>query len=274
MSSPCGRAAVQAVSASQLAMPVAASTRVRHATPSASKSASPSKSASVKEREPVNEREPVKEREPQSVAQPDQLIQPEHVKEPEPVGEQQPEPVQVTEPEPVAVAVAHQIPEPVAVAQPVAQGRGDLRDQPARAAQLEHRAWRHCHLLDLGLEHGTRQQGPVTASSSARSMKFPRFTLCPSAHGTRCTIASLPANQAFELMITDQVRAAATVGAAITLTVNVDASSLSPAEAAVTTVVSQQPPVGGSIPPLPPTTLQPIPGTPSRRPALVACSRR
>ena len=69
-------------------------------------------------------------------------------------------------------------------------------------------------------------------------------------------------------MITDQVRAAATVGAAITLTVNVDASSLSPAEAAVTTVVSQQPPVGGSIPPLPPTTLQPIPGNTITPPSL------
>ncbi len=113
----------------------------------------------------------------------------------------------------------------------------------------------------------------VRASSSARTMKFPRFTLCPSAHGTSCTIARLPANQAFELMITDQVRAAATVGAAITLTVSVQASPLSPAEAAVTTVVSRrrQPPVGGSVPPvppLPPATLQPIPSATITPPSL------
>jgi hypothetical protein len=101
-------------------------------------------------------------------------------------------------------------------------------------------------------------------------MKFPRYTLCPAAHGTKCTIGTLPANQAFELMITDKVRAAATIGAAITLTVNVDAASLSPAEAAVTTVVSQRShaPVGNSVPPLPPTTLQPIPGATITPPSL------
>lgn len=113
----------------------------------------------------------------------------------------------------------------------------------------------------------------VSASSSARSMKFPRFTLCPSAHGTRCTISRLPANQAFELTVTDQVRHAATAGAAITLTVTADASPLSPAEAAVTTVVSKstQPPVGNSIPPvppLPPTTFQPIPSATITPPGL------
>jgi hypothetical protein len=113
----------------------------------------------------------------------------------------------------------------------------------------------------------------VRASSSARTMRFPRFTLCPSAHGTSCTIARLPANQAFELMVTDQVRAAATVGAAITLTVSVQAAPLSPAEAAVTTVVSHGslPPVGGSIPPvppLPPATLQPIAGATITPPSL------
>ncbi|HEX6931693.1 MAG TPA: hypothetical protein VF162_06100 [Streptosporangiaceae bacterium] len=105
----------------------------------------------------------------------------------------------------------------------------------------------------------------VRASSSARSMRFPRYTLCPAAHGTTCTIGTLPANQAFELMITDQVRAAATAGAPITLTVTVDAAPLSPAEATVATVVSQRSPspVGNSVPPvppLPPTTLAPIPG--------------
>jgi hypothetical protein len=104
-------------------------------------------------------------------------------------------------------------------------------------------------------------------------MRFPRYTLCPAAHGTKCTIGALPANEAFELMITDKVRAAATIGAPITLTVNVDAASLSPAEAAVTTVVSQRShsPVGNSVPPvppLPPTTLVPIPGATISPPSL------
>jgi hypothetical protein len=113
----------------------------------------------------------------------------------------------------------------------------------------------------------------VTASSSARSMKFPRYTLCPAAHGTKCTIGTLPANQAFELVITDKVRAAATAGAPITLTVNVDAASLSPAEAAVATVVSKhsRSPVGNSVPPvppLPPTTLLPIPSATITPPSL------
>jgi hypothetical protein len=104
----------------------------------------------------------------------------------------------------------------------------------------------------------------VTARSSARSMTFPRYTLCPSKHGTKCTIATLPANQAFELRLTDQVRQTAKAGTAITLSVSVQAGSLSPAQASVTTLVSRRShsPVGGSVPPLPPlppTTLQPFP---------------
>jgi hypothetical protein len=114
----------------------------------------------------------------------------------------------------------------------------------------------------------------VTARSSARTMKFPRFTLCPAAHGTKCTIATLPANQAFELKLTDQVRHSATAHAAITLTVSVQAASLSPAEATVTTLVTPRnshSPVGGSVPPLPPippTTLQPFPNSTISPPSL------
>lgn len=62
-------------------------------------------------------------------------------------------------------------------------------------------------------------------------------------------------------MVTDQVRATADAGAPITLAVTVSGAALSPAEAAVTTVVGQasQTPTS-SPPPLPPGTLAPIPG--------------
>jgi hypothetical protein len=97
-------------------------------------------------------------------------------------------------------------------------------------------------------------------------MRSPHFTLCPAAHGTTCSIGALPANQAFELIVTDQVRAKASAGTPITLAVTVSGASLSPAEAAVTTVLghgSQTPPStppSTPLPTLPPSTLAPIPG--------------
>ena len=190
--------------------------------------------------------------EPECVAQPDQLLQPERDQEPESVREQQPEPVEV---------------ESLKTPSPSPSRSRTRARRPSPSPSRSHKAGAICVTGQLVQHSSSTKPGGtvtysiwvwstvraskvhVTASSSARSMKFPRYTLCPSAHGTRCTIGSLPANQAFELMITDQVRAAATAGAAITLTVNVDATSLSPAEASVTTVVSQQPPVGSSIPP-------------------------
>jgi len=91
-------------------------------------------------------------------------------------------------------------------------------------------------------------------------MRQPRFTLCPAAHRTTCSIGRLPANQAFELMITDRVRATAIAGEPMTLTVTVSGSSLSPAVATITTIVSQ-PPTSSPVPTLPPPALAPIPGT-------------
>jgi len=114
----------------------------------------------------------------------------------------------------------------------------------------------------------------VTAVSSARSMRSPDFTLCPTPRMNRCTIRTLPANQAFELRLTDQVRKTANAGAPMTLTVSVQSGSLSPAEAAVTTYVGRPPgqsPGNGSfppLPPLPPTTLQPFPGSTITPPSL------
>jgi hypothetical protein len=90
-------------------------------------------------------------------------------------------------------------------------------------------------------------------------MRAPRFTLCPVAHRTTCSIGSLPANQAFELMITDRVRTTAVAGEPMTLTVSVGGSSLSPAVATITTVVGQTP-ISTPVPTLPPPNLAPIPG--------------
>ena len=106
------------------------------------------------------------------------------------------------------------------------------------------------------------KQVTASAASSAHAMRSPHFTLCPAAHGTTCSIGALPANQAFELIVTDQVRTKARTGAPITLAVTVSGASLSPAEAAVTTVVGQgsQTPPSSPVPTLPPTTLAPIPG--------------
>ncbi|MGN6680854.1 MAG: hypothetical protein ACTHKL_24090 [Streptosporangiaceae bacterium] len=113
----------------------------------------------------------------------------------------------------------------------------------------------------------------VTTTSSARSMKSPAFTMCPTPRMNRCTIRTLPANQAFELRLTDQVRKTATAGAPMTLTVSVQSGALSPAEATVTTFVSRRvhSPGGGSVPPLPPlppTTLQPFPSATITPPSL------
>ena len=91
-------------------------------------------------------------------------------------------------------------------------------------------------------------------------MRRPRFTLCPAARRTTCTIGSLPANQAFELMIRDRVRTTAVAGEPMTLTVSVSGSSLSPAVAAITTVVGQTP-ISTPVPTLPPVpNFAPIPG--------------
>src|SRR5207245_1773762 len=106
----------------------------------------------------------------------------------------------------------------------------------------------------------------ASAASSAQAMRAPRFTLCPVNHGKTCSIGALPANQAVELMVTDQVRSHARIGSPITLAVTVDGASLSPAEAAVATVVGHpghggRSPTPTPVPPLPPSTLVPLSGT-------------
>src|SRR5260370_39210001 len=90
-------------------------------------------------------------------------------------------------------------------------------------------------------------------------MRSPRFALCPAPHRTLCSIGFLPANQAFELIVKAHVGTKATVGEQITLTMTVQGTALSPAEAAVTSLVTQNSsaPGSGSTPPI--LTFPPVP---------------
>jgi hypothetical protein len=103
-------------------------------------------------------------------------------------------------------------------------------------------------------------------------MHQPRFTVCPVKHGTRCRIGTLPANQAFGLTVTDKVRSKATPGVPITFSITVSGTSLSPAEASVTTSVrragGRPAPTSSPLPTLPPTSLAPVAGSTITPPSL------
>ncbi len=111
---------------------------------------------------------------------------------------------------------------------------------------------------------GAAKQVSANASVSGYAARAPKFTLCPSAHATICSIGSLPANQAFELLVRVHIGAKAKTGEQITLTVTVQAAALSPAEAAITALVSQASPTPAPtspFPTLPPVTFPALPGT-------------
>lgn len=142
----------------------------------------------------------------------------------------------------------------------------------------------------------------ASVSASGQAVKQAKFALCPSANGRTCAVGSLPAFQAVELLVTDQIETTALPGNQVTLTVNVqgtaDASSsaLSPAEATIATVVSQpttspapidtNPGIGTGVPPptfpgLPGTTVTPGPisslfpvVTPSATPSATATGQQ
>lgn len=112
------------------------------------------------------------------------------------------------------------------------------------------------------------RQVTASVSRSGQAIDKPTFTLCPGAHGKTCWIGSLPAYQALELVVTDHIRKAAPSGEQIGLTVDVQgiespSGTLSPAEAAVSTVLNQAssspaaPGTGGSLP----TSAPGLPGT-------------
>ncbi len=115
----------------------------------------------------------------------------------------------------------------------------------------------------------------VTASVAVdgQSVRMPRFGLCPAANGSTCRVGTLPAYQAFELLITDHVEKIALPGEQVALTVTVSGNAqapasapLSPAEASVSTVLGTPPatptPIDtGTLGGVPPTTIPGLPGT-------------
>jgi hypothetical protein len=90
------------------------------------------------------------------------------------------------------------------------------------------------------------RQVSANVSSAGHAIDAPKFTLCPVVHRRTCSIGSLPAYQALELMVTDHIGKKAKPGEQISLTVVVQGVTqspsggpLSPAEATVSTVLNQ-----------------------------------
>jgi hypothetical protein len=113
----------------------------------------------------------------------------------------------------------------------------------------------------------------VTANVSifGTDVKAPVLSLCPAVKGHACSVGALPANQQFELMVTNKIGKNATSGEQIGVTINVQGDAdtggaLSPAEASVATVLGQSsssPPPTGTEPPvtIPPVTNPGVPDT-------------
>jgi hypothetical protein len=114
----------------------------------------------------------------------------------------------------------------------------------------------------------------LTASVPAASyLGTPAFSICPSASGATCTMASLPVGQAYELLASVPVTSDAPVGTDIDLTVTATSTGdLSESSDAIDTVVSASAAASSSsstdttsgsganeVPPL--ISLPPIPGT-------------
>jgi hypothetical protein len=88
----------------------------------------------------------------------------------------------------------------------------------------------------------------VTASVTAASyLGSPSFSICPSASGATCTIASLPVGQVYELLASVPVTSDAPTGTGIELTVTATATGdLSDSSNATDTVVSSSTAAAGS----------------------------
>ncbi len=92
-----------------------------------------------------------------------------------------------------------------------------------------------------------------------------RFTVCPTARGSVCTIGALPTGQADELQAAVKVASAASPGAKVTLTATASGTHASSFHAAATMVIAappSSPAPSGSTPPALPVT-PPLPVTPA-----------
>jgi hypothetical protein len=119
----------------------------------------------------------------------------------------------------------------------------------------------------------------VTASVSSygKFVEDQSLSLCPATNGGVCSVGELPANQQFEVLVTDKIGKNASAGEQIGITVNVQGQTdtggtLSPAEASVATVLNHpgssptspigtEPPPGTIPPPANPEPGLPQPGT-------------
>ena len=113
------------------------------------------------------------------------------------------------------------------------------------------------------LKAASRHVSVALGVAAAPAIGRPKFTACPAATGTRCTISNLPVGQADELVAKVPVQSAAVVGEFVELSAVVSAAgSLSYASTAVDVVVLTSTITSGSAVTLPvPTILPPIAGT-------------
>ena len=104
-----------------------------------------------------------------------------------------------------------------------------------------------------------------TGDSKIKRTSAPSFSVCPDASGTRCTLGTLPKNQADELQARISVWKIATTGKNLTLTATASAKDAKPfkADGAVAVVAaptpppSDPPPGDGGLPPPPSLPLLP-----------------
>jgi hypothetical protein len=116
---------------------------------------------------------------------------------------------------------------------------------------------------------GPSQDVVITSSvATAKNIAKPVFTVCPKGSGAVCDLGDLPANQADELEATSAVGQAATQGEQVKLTAAAkgtgalaDSASLA-LSVTMSPVTSSSPPPGGLSLPIPPVSLQPLPGLP------------
>jgi len=104
-----------------------------------------------------------------------------------------------------------------------------------------------------------------TSITAASYLSSPAFTICPSASGATCALASLPLGQVYELLVSVPVSTLAPVGGRVAFTAKVTATGATPFSAStqefVSTASTSTLPSSSSssVPPL--LGLPPIPGT-------------